>query len=802
MRRRSFCWLLASGALFSPANVGPLLVEHRVLAAEAVVSANDESTTIPDDATIASADSAKDVASPEIASSPFRLAYIPSVQPYSRPSSSFGGLPSAIETPTGETGAVAALASTPVPSIISLTPPIDTTQAITEASGTDTVRAQRRSPLSYDPRIRGFRQGQIYAQADGALWRPAREDLDSMLSKISPSSMAGIRVINGPYGVTYGPGFAFIDVETAATPRYACGPETHNTFGINYRTNGNGWYGYETVEGGSTNYGFRFGYGNRNAIDYEAGNGERIPSSYLNQDFLAQYGYDLNPFQRLEFRYQHLDQTDTEYFGKFFDLDALITDGFTLRLVDESPDGPWTKFVIESWYNRTDFHGGTGDPMTQNGKSATIDRVEAALRRAFFQANPLAGNDPVFFWGDTNGFLASTGARAAVTFGEEDESHLTFGADVRYLTQRINEHFTTVGSNITQTNIINAAELDDFGTNQPRGTLIDPGVFAEIGLPWESYWTTTVGARLDWLHTDAREAEIRTNSSLQGFNEDMARNNTMYAFYLDNNIDLDQNWELDASVGHAHRPPTLTERYADGVFLGIFQNGFTRVIGNPFLNPERAWQADLGLSADYGNVRGGVRGFYSWILDYATYEVAQVGPGGPLGAQLVRGIQTDLATIAGFEVDGAYDWNDSVTLFSSLSYIEGRDQDIDQPLTQIYPLEGRVGIRLHDPSEEHLWGLEFFGRLVAEQDRLGALRSGPNVVTVEQETPGFTVWHLRGYFVATRNIRLMGGVENLFDRNYLEHLDLRLPASTIDNLPELQLLAPGITPYVGMEWNF
>jgi hypothetical protein len=29
-----------------------------------------------------------------------------------------------------------------------------------------------------------------------------------------------------------------------------------------------------------------------------------------------------------------------------------------------------------------------------------------------------------------------------------------------------------------------------------------------------------------------------------------------------------------------------------------------------------------------------------------------------------------------------------------------------------------------------------------------------------------------------------------------------LPASAIDGIPELRLLAPGITPYVGMEWNF
>ncbi len=796
--RRWHRLILASGVLFSPFANAPLLTGARVLAAESTVravanarAAEEQPTEAqPSEEQLAASETATDSAV-----APFRLAHIPSVQPYSRPSAGLGGLPSAIETSAADGSAISSLPSTPIPSVLSVTPPIDTTQAITEASGTDTVRAQRRSPVAFDPRIRGFRQGQIYAQADGALWRPAREDLDSMLSKISPSSMAGIQVINGPYGVTRGPGFAFIDVETAATPRYDCGPEMHNTLGLNYRTNGNAWYGYETVEGGSSNYGFRLGYGNRNGIDYEAGNGERIPSSYLNQDFLAQFGYDLNPFQRLEFRYQHLDQTDTEYFGKFFDLDALIVDGFNVRLIDEDPAGPWSRFIVEGWYNRTDFHGGTGDPFGNDGKSLTIDRVERALERA------LGGPEAVFFAGNTNGFLASTGARAAMTFGEQDEANLTVGTDVRYITQRINERFMTSSSGTNQTNI-GLAGLDDFGTNQPWAEMIDPGAFLELALPWQSYWKTTVGVRADWLYTDAREEEIRTNSSLPGFDQDMARNNTMYAFYLDNEIDLDEIWSVDAGFGHAHRPPSLTERYADGLFLGLFQNGFTRVIGDPNLNPERAWQADLGLRADYGDVRGGVRGFYTWILDYATYDVATVGAGGPFGAQLVHSTSSDLATLAGFEIDGAIDWNDYITLFGSLSYVEGRDQDLNVPLTAIYPLEGRVGIRMHDASAERRWALEFFGRIVDDQDRLGGLRSGPNIATVEQATPGFTVWHLRGYWAASRNIRLTAGVENLFDRNYLEHLDLRLPASAIDSIPELQLLAPGITPYAGMEWTF
>ena len=50
------------------------------------------------------------------------------------------------------------------------------------------------------------------------------------------------------------------------------------------------------------------------------------------------------------------------------------------------------------------------------------------------------------------------------------------------------------------------------------------------------------------------------------------------------------------------------------------------------------------------------------------------------------------------------------------------------------------------------------------------------------------------------------GIENVFDHNYLEHLDLRLPydagdpAITTDNIEALNLFAPGFTPYFGLGW--
>ena len=44
------------------------------------------------------------------------------------------------------------------------------------------------------------------------------------------------------------------------------------------------------------------------------------------------------------------------------------------------------------------------------------------------------------------------------------------------------------------------------------------------------------------------------------------------------------------------------------------------------------------------------------------------------------------------------------------------------------------------------------------------------------------------------------GAENLFDRNYFEHLNLRLPAD--GTFTDTVVLSPGLTPYLGVEIDY
>lgn len=655
------------------------------------------------------------------------------------------------------------------------------------------IAAQRRAQTAFTPVIRGFKEGQIYTQSDGAYWLPARQDLDTILSKLDPADVQDIVVIEGPYGLRYGPAFSFVDVVRRPTPRYDC-PEIHNRLGLTYQANGSQFYARDAVYGGGSNYGFRFNYGHRLGSDYWDGSWDRIPSSYENRNVLGDIGYDLSPYQHLEFSYQRLDLTNTEYYLQVFDLNLLVTDGWNLRYIDDDPTRPWTRMTLEGWTNRTRFNGDE-TPVAEQRISAAVSNSSQFAAAGVTQGAAVLGY--------TDGNVLSSGGRLGFTFGDVEDVHVNTGGDFRYLQQNIDEYFQVVANSPAEQSDVDTVFPDGgFVTNQPTSWLRDPGVFAEIGMPI-GFWTPAIGARVDFVDTFVRASELRNNSQLAG---NLERSDTLYAFYLTNDLELDRNWTGHISFGHAQRPPTLTERYADGLFLSVAQSGFTRVIGDPDLGFERNWQMDLGIDCEFDSFRARLNGYHAFVMDYITFR-DNVVPA-LTDARLLNYMNTRYATLAGFSWSCEYDLSDQLTPFATMYYIEGRDMVIHQPLPQMPPLDTRLGVRLHDPNGGGKWGVECFARVVDNQDRLGTIRQGADsLVTIEQATPGFTTWHLRCYYNWTRNMHLIGGIDNVFGKNYLEHLDTRLvgaqstfPPTGV--FPNLYNFRPGFSPYAGFEWVF
>jgi len=514
-------------------------------------------------------------------------------------------------------------------------------QALSES--TDTVKVQRRSSAFFDPQIRGFRGGQIYTLSDGVFNAAARQDLDTMLSTIDSNTIQDVIVIPGPYGVRYGPAFGFINIARKPTPRYEHGFESHVRINENYQENGSQNSGRTVISGGDRHWGYRVSYGDRRGSDYRSGDNTLVPGSYANRDTIGEFSFDTVEGQRIEFSYSRLDQSNTEYAAQFFDIDALTFQGYNLRLIDEDPTAPWTRLVAQGWYNETGY---AGDTLNQSKRdTGVIPRVEFALSQALNEPTPL-------FQGFTQGGLVSTGARLGMTHGDPDWVNLTWGPDFRFLTQQTAESFFI-------SNLI--LPEDPIFTNMPKSYMADPGLFAELSFPLFQQWTTTLGARVDYVRTSADSSRLRTNGttyagSLPGVGQDLGvldQDDVLYAFFMNNRLKLNDAWTANIGFGHAQRPPTLLDRYADGVFLAIIQNGFSRVVGDPNLDKARNWQIDAGLNAETDGFRAHIRGYHAWVLDYITYRVNQILD--PTGARLLLTTNTNLARLTGADASTEFD---------------------------------------------------------------------------------------------------------------------------------------------------
>lgn len=669
-------------------------------------------------------------------------------------------------------------------------PQIDLAGALESSDSVQTVNNQIRNPAALDPRVRAYRYGQIYTQADGAFWMPVRQDLDTPLSMFDPNVVEILEVVPGPYALQYGPGFAYLNAVTSLTPRYDC-YEGHIFLGQTYYGNGDLLNATQRYYGGNQGWGFSILHASRTGNAYTAGDGTQIPAAYNNENLFAQFGFDVDIDRRVEFNYLRQDQTDTQYPGQFFQVSAAVTQGWNLRYIDQSVDGPWDRLVAESWYNIGRMQGATNP---EEWTFQIVPRVDQGLRNFFGDQS----FDPNFS-ATTNGSVFTTGGRLATVFGEEDERQLTVGTDFRYINQYVNEHI----------NFDSPVGPVAFQTGLPRSFMTDAGVFTELAMPFTSYWTSTAGARVDWVHSEIPGGRPVGYPDNYPVGDPRAQSNILYSCFLTNEVELDEDWTAQLNFGEAMRPPTLTERYADGEYIAMLQSGFTRLISRLELPPEKLWQIDAGLRCDYECFRGRVSGFYSFIQNFSTFTVLDALD--PTGARIVFTYNTPLATLAGFESYAEQDLNSYWTVFGSGMYVGGRDQTLGAPLTQIYPLEGRVGLRLHDPEGGNRWGVELLARAVARQFRLGTLRVGePESDSglrqiVEQPTGGFTVWNLRSYYNMTERLSVVLGINNVFDRNYIEHLSLRFPQQgppPNPAIPAAGVLSAGFTPYVGINWTY
>ncbi|WP_442508576.1 TonB-dependent receptor domain-containing protein [Novipirellula sp. SH528] len=675
---------------------------------------------------------------------------------------------------------------------------------IDKSRNAPSASAQRRTPIINDTRIRGSRVGSL--AASGSYWIPAREDLDTAMSKIDSRLVQDVLIIPGPYSSLYGPGFQFVDFELLKSPRSESGLDWHGRSSFDHNSNGNQWLARQGLWGGGEDWGVRADYAYRTGSDYRTGSGNKIAGSYESREITLALGRDFGDGRSIELSLLRLDQSNVEFPGYVFDIDYLKTDAYEITYTDDHASFS-DRAETDIWYNRTVFEGDS----FADSKNLQFPQLEALQYKGVTDVDSL-----------------STGYRHGNSWGTPENYVVTIGHDLRLIKQELNEISSGQQPG-------GGLPISDQNSPIPRSFSVNPGLFFEYRESLLDRYTFRTGGRIDYVQTDIIDDQAKLTSV--GFGDDAGKyqeiigtdqtqtDRIMGSLYTGLDRRFNDSLSGSVSLGFAQRPPTLTELYAAGTFLLLLQNGLNSVTGDPRLSSEKLIQTDISLDYEGDHFRGGVRGFYGWSFDYITLEntATNLQNANSVPQQVdLRYVNTALATLVGGEAYAELFPKARLTPFLTAQGMDGRDRtrngdfatseggpgktstqetgvargffssivgNDSEPLPGISPFTMRVGARLRDDAKSPQWNLELAARIVDNQDRVASS-------LLEYTTPGFTVWDLRGVYRPTQiaGFTLVAGIENFTDKAYREHLDFRSPNGSI--------LQPGVNVYVGCDWLY
>lgn len=241
---------------------------------------------------------------------------------------------------------------------------------------------------------------------------------------------------------------------------------------------------------------------------------------------------------------------------------------------------------------------------------------------------------------------------------------------------------------------------------------------------------------------------------------------------------------LYAGLGHAERFPDYWELFSPKRGPNGSVNAFDKI------KPEKTTQLDFGLQYNGDKLQAWASGYVGVVQDFILFSYRE----GMMGSS-TQATNVD-ARIMGGELGASYQLTGNWKTDASLAYAWGKNSSDDRALPQIPPLEARFGLTY----EEGDWSAGSLWRVVAPQNRIA--RDQGNVVGKDfDKSAGFGVFSLNGAYRVTRNVKLSGGVDNLFDKDYTEHLnkagDAGFGFSANETVPE-----PGRTFWTKVDFSF
>lgn len=642
--------------------------------------------------------------------------------------------------------------------------PKDARQPVPASDATDYLKtipgfsAIRSGGTNGDPVLRGLFGSRINLRTNGGLMLgacPGRMDAPS--SYISPETYDQLTVIKGPQTVLWGPG------ASAGTVLFERQPERFGELGTRLHasllTGSNGRFDkvLDAAAGGEQGY-LRFAGNQAQSDDYEDGDGDTVPSRWKKWNGDLAIGWTPDADTLLELSAGKGDG-EARYAGRGMDGAQFARESLGLRFEKGNLGGVLDKVEAQVYYNYADhimdnFSLRDPDPssMMPMPMASQVDR-------------------------------RTTGARVAATFAWS-EVELVAGLDALRSEHRARAsryRMPMMGQPAQYT------DADQFPWTKDS-VMHNYGAFAE--LTWQAAERSRVigGARLDRADaTDYRQTVTHMSMVQANPTAGEQRSDTLPSGFARYEYDLaDSPTTLYAGIGHVQRFPDYWELFSPKRAPEGEVNAFDGI------KPEKTTQLDFGVQYAGEDLQAWASGYVGQVRDYILFSYSR----NMMGSLVSQADNID-ARIMGGELGVAYDLTDTWKTDATLAYAWGKNSSDGEALPQMPPLEARLGLTY----EREAWSVGALWRVVAQQNRVAEGKG--NVVGQDLgKSAGFGVFSLNGAYRVSEQVKLSAGVDNLFDKDYAEHLNLAGDAGFGYPADPVAIDEPGRTLWTKVEFDF
>ena len=224
-------------------------------------------------------------------------------------------------------------------------------------------------------------------------------------------------------------------------------------------------------------------------------------------------------------------------------------------------------------------------------------------------------------------------------------------------------------------------------------------------------------------------------------------------------------WNFKTNIGSGFRAPNISELSANGVHEGTFRYE----VGNPTLKQETSLQFDAGISADGKKIGFSLDCFYNIINNYIYYR-HEAGDSINTGDGIfpVYRYTQGYSNLKGFELSFDFHPVNNLHFQSIISYVEGINQELDQPLPYIPPLKTDIELQYTFKTKKNSRASEPYVKVATEnvfaQKKVDEFETPTNGYVLLNAGLGATIR------VSKQRLLIFIAAKNLLNKNYYNHL--------------------------------